>query len=92
MDKKGPARRAVLYTLFPTHVAGNEPFVEVPIRRLGIFHICNVWILMRRIVIYLVGRNFYILILKLTEPTSTQVGICLIIPRFFNIQTIEPWN
>ena len=45
----------------------------------GIWYICNLWILLRKIVIYLVGRKFHLhrlfLLLKLTEMTSTQESI-----------------
>ena len=33
--------------------------IKVPISCLGILHICNLWILLRKIVIYFVGRKFY---------------------------------
>ena len=35
-------------------------YFKVPISCLGILHICNLWILLRKIVIYLVGRKFYL--------------------------------
>ena len=34
--------------------------IKVPISCLVILHICNLWILLRNIVIYLVGRKFYL--------------------------------
>ena len=34
--------------------------IKVPISCLEILHICNLWILLRKIVIYLVGRKFYL--------------------------------
>ena len=34
--------------------------VKVPISCLGILHICNLWILLRKIVLYFVGRKFYL--------------------------------
>ena len=33
--------------------------IKVPISCLGILHICDLWILLRKIVIYLVGRQLY---------------------------------
>ena len=52
---------------------------KVPIRGLGILHISNLRMLMRKIVIYLVSRKFYLrgpfLLLKLTEVTSTQESV-----------------
>ena len=48
--------------------------VKVSISRSGILHICNLWILLRKIVIYRVGRKFYLcgpfLLLKSTAVTS----------------------
>ena len=43
---------------------------EVHITSMGILDVCNLWILLRKIVIYL-GR----LLLKLTEMTSTQESV-----------------
>ena len=37
--------------------AGN---VKVPITSMGILNICNLWILLRKIVIYLVGRKCHL--------------------------------
>ena len=34
--------------------------IKVPISCLGILHICDLWILLRKIVIYLVGRKCYL--------------------------------
>ena len=34
--------------------------IKVPISCLEILHICNLWILLRKIVIYLVGRKCYL--------------------------------
>ena len=34
--------------------------IKVPISCLGILHICNLWIRLRTIVIYLVGRKCYL--------------------------------
>ena len=63
--------------------------IKVPIRSVGILHICDIWILLRNIVIYLVGRTFY-----LRGPFGCQSwrkwcppGICLVTPGCFNIQT-----
>ena len=53
--------------------------VKVPLYNVEILHICNLWILLKKIVIYLVGRKFHLhrlfLLLKLTEMTSTQESI-----------------
>ena len=42
------------------HVHVHLWSVKVPISCLGILHIYNFWILMRKIVIYLLGRTFYL--------------------------------
>ena len=59
---------------------------KVLTRRLGILYIWNLRMLMRKIVIYLVSRKFYLrglfLLLKLTELTSTQEYV----QRFSNRQ------
>ena len=34
--------------------------LKVPLKRLGILHICNLWILLKQIVIYLVNRKFHL--------------------------------
>ena len=34
--------------------------LKVPITSVGILHICNLWILLKKIVIYLVGRKFHL--------------------------------
>ena len=56
------------------------------IRPVGILHICNLWISLRKIVIYLVGF-IYFLLLKLTVKVDVNPWICLINPGYFNIQT-----
>ena len=57
-------------------------FFKVPISCLGILHICNLWILLRKIVIYLVGWKCYLRgifwLLKSTEMTSTQESVSLL--------------
>ena len=55
--------------------------IKVPIRFWGILYICNLWVLLRKIGICLVGRKFYLhglfLLLKLTEVTSIQESVLL---------------
>ena len=46
--------------------------VKVPITSVGILHICKLWILLKKIVIYLVGRKFHLRSLRDINP-----GICL---------------
>ena len=51
--------------------------LKVPITFMGILNICNLWILLRKIVIYISCRmkmssSWIFLLLKLTEITSTQ--------------------
>ena len=52
---------------------------KVLLTSMEILHICKLWILLRKIVIYLVGRKFHLhrlfLLLKLTEVTSTKVSV-----------------
>ena len=58
---------------------------KVPISCLGILHICNLWILLRKIVIYLVGRKFYLRGLFFAvkvDGSDVIVGT----PECFNIQ------
>ena len=60
--------------------------IKVPISCLGILHICNLWILLRKIVIYLVGRKFYLRGLFFAvkvDGSDVIVGT----PECFNIQT-----
>ena len=33
---------------------------KVPTMSVGILHICNLWILLKKIVIYLIGRTFHL--------------------------------
>ena len=51
---------------------------KVHIRPVGILHICNLWISLRKIVIYLVGRILHLrglfLLLTLTEVTQESVS------------------
>ena len=58
-----------------------------------ILHISNVWILLRMIVIYLVGRKCYLCRLfccwSWRKWRDVIPGICLITPGYFNIQTIR---
>ena len=55
----------------------NFAIFKVPISCVGILHICNLWILLRKIVIYLVGRKFYLRGLSVDGSDVTVVGICL---------------
>ena len=42
----------------PPDFESNEHSFKVPITSVGILHICNLWIPLKKIVKYLVGRNF----------------------------------
>ena len=66
---------------FPFPTSGLS-MIKVPISCLGILHICNLWMLLRKVVIYLVRGKFYLrglraLLLKVTEVTSTQESVFL---------------
>ena len=63
---------------------------KVPIRPVGILHICNLWISLRKIVIYLVGRILNLrglFVAVKVDGSDVNPGICLITPGCFNIQT-----
>ena len=46
--------------IYSWHTYTHTYKFKVPISCLGILRICNLWILLRKIVIYLVGRKFYL--------------------------------
>ena len=52
--------------------------VKVPIQPVGILHICNLWIRLRKIVIYLVGRKLHLHRLFAVKVDGSDVypGIC----------------
>ena len=47
---------------------------KVPISCLRILHICNLWILLRKIVIYLVGRKCHLRGLFLLTESDVKAG------------------
>ena len=59
--------------------------IKVPISCLGTLHICNLWILLRKIVIYLVGRKFYLRGFFAVKVDGSDVIVGT--PKCFNIQT-----
>ena len=64
--------------------------LKVPIRALGILHISNLWIILWKIVIYLIFRKFYLrglLFALKVHGSDAKSGICLVTPGCFNIQT-----
>ena len=68
--------------------------VEVPISCLGILHICNLWILLRKIVMYFVGRKVYLRWLFAAKFNGSDVnaGICFVTPGCFNVQMSHMMN
>ena len=56
-----------------------------PISCLGILHICNLWILLRKIEIYLVGRRFYLRVFFAVKVEESEVIVGT--PECYNIQT-----
>ena len=71
------------------HILLRSWDIKVPIWSVGILHICDIWILLRKIVIYLVGRTFYLRgpFCYLSWRGWCPPGICLVTPGCFNIQT-----
>ena len=64
--------------------------VKVPISCLGILHICNLWTLLRKIVIYLVGRKCYLRGFFAVKFKGSDVIVGT--PKCFNIQTCHKFE
>ena len=62
--------------------------LKVPIR---ILHICNISILLKRIVIYLVGRRFYLrgLFAVKFNGNDVNLGICVIVKIYSYTENIS---
>ena len=59
--------------------------LTVSISYLGILYICILWIILRKIVIYLVGRTFYLRGFLAVKVDGSDVIVGS--PVYFNIQT-----
>ena len=62
-------------------VRGWTPAVKVPIRPVEILHICDLWVRLRKIVTYLVGRKLHLhgFFAVKVNGSYVNIGICVIV-------------